>query len=1142
MTVSVDLPVGSPGTPGAAAPVSNLGEEKILSVIGDDGLEVDVEFTPDGTNWFRLRKILAAGKYKFSVACASLRASIPDGVAIAPTNMDVSADDGGTDQVVVAIPSADGDIGASVNTSALGDFSTVTAAGLVSGEVIFEASEDDVDFLPCFSVDAAAPFRSGEIATNFLRARRVGGGGESITGALVSANNPVTSGSSSFAQAIETYVFTASFAEGSDVVDNIKVFDDFRKATVAMQKVPGPKELVFNSTADSSRYQVDDDTLGPYELLDVTIAGKGATSSGNTPRVEFNDSVVLANFRRIGGNVRLHNSNDINALVSDFALESGATQPGGTTNLFDFGVGATGGPFPEILNDGTMPFFDLSTMGRNGAFRVGGRIRGATPAFDFGANDKFLSLPAFFGGVMDPDMMAGSAGTYTWFPNSSSSGLGKQTLFTGTAKVVFANANKSQMAVRPQPPLAAATAALALSGGDEDLRLEWNTHGLFNTSGGNIAQPMPEMDAQGRFTFGQTVSLSNKGTSGIIGLIPESGTTIGGVATVAAIGVWTLTGNVSNGDQSEIGGQIYTFQTVLVDAPDNVLIGASASDTIDNWIAAITDSGGAGTTYGTGTVANAFATAAAGAGDTMDATALDAVSGLFSNTITTTDPTDGGGVMSWGAFTLIGGAGGYVVPAGTTVELRSDGDTDRIVLSSTTTDAIETYIFTAPFAEGSDVVDNIKVFDDFRKITVAMQLVPGPKKLVFNSTATGDRYQVDDDTLGPCELLDVTVAGKGATSSGNTPRVEFNDGVVLAHFRRVAGNVRLHNSNDTNALVSDFALESGATQPGGTTNLFIFGTGDDGPFPEILNDGTMPFFDLSTMGRNGAFRVAGRIRGATPALSFGANDKFLSMPAFFGGVVDADMMAGSAGTYTWFPNSSSAGLGNQTLFTGTAKVVFANANKYQMAVRPQPPIVPSTIALLTSGGDENLRCEWNTSCRFNAAGGDIAQTMPPVIENGRFTFGQEVTINNTGASGKVTLSRDGSDTLNGGTASFDVQPGVSVTLKSDGVSDARIVSVAYLPAAAYDQSAYSTASRVHAARTAANPGAITAYSAHASGAVTVTSNGATDLDTTAAALETLRDEVADIQTQLTAVKADSDNSSEQVNSLIDDSQAQGGSA
>jgi hypothetical protein len=51
----------------------------------------------------------------------------------------------------------------------------------------------------------------------------------------------------------------------------------------------------------------------------------------------------------------------------------------------------------------------------------------------------------------------------------------------------------------------------------------------------------------------------------------------------------------------------------------------------------------------------------------------------------------------------------------------------------------------------------------------------------------------------------------------------------------------------------------------------------------------------------------------------------------------------------------------------------------------------------------------------------------------------------------------------------------------------------------------------------ADHAAPTAYTAHASGGVTVTSNAATDLDTTAAALKTLRDEVATVVTKLNAV-------------------------
>lgn len=49
---------------------------------------------------------------------------------------------------------------------------------------------------------------------------------------------------------------------------------------------------------------------------------------------------------------------------------------------------------------------------------------------------------------------------------------------------------------------------------------------------------------------------------------------------------------------------------------------------------------------------------------------------------------------------------------------------------------------------------------------------------------------------------------------------------------------------------------------------------------------------------------------------------------------------------------------------------------------------------------------------------------------------------------------------------------------------------------------------------AAAPSAITAYTPHASGAVTVTSNAATDLDTAAAALDTLVDEVTTLRSEV----------------------------
>jgi hypothetical protein len=84
----------------------------------------------------------------------------------------------------------------------------------------------------------------------------------------------------------------------------------------------------------------------------------------------------------------------------------------------------------------------------------------------------------------------------------------------------------------------------------------------------------------------------------------------------------TLLGGVDS-EYIEISAMRYTFKRTLVGAYD-VKIGVSASATIDNLVAAITDGGGEGSLYGTGTAAHPTVTAEAGDGDTMNVTALTA--------------------------------------------------------------------------------------------------------------------------------------------------------------------------------------------------------------------------------------------------------------------------------------------------------------------------------------------------------------------------------------------------------------------------------------------------------------------------------------------------------------------------------------
>lgn len=139
------------------------------------------------------------------------------------------------------------------------------------------------------------------------------------------------------------------------------------------------------------------------------------------------------------------------------------------------------------------------------------------------------------------------------------------------------------------------------------------------------------------------------------------------VAAVAANQTLTLNGNVIATDAVAIGTTTYTFVDALTTEPKavpyEVLKGATASDTLDNLIAAINGAAGAGTTYGTDTVAHTIVTAAAGDLDTMKVTAK--VKGAAYNTTPTANPVDSSGAMAWGDKTLKNGVDGTVGGKGT---------------------------------------------------------------------------------------------------------------------------------------------------------------------------------------------------------------------------------------------------------------------------------------------------------------------------------------------------------------------------------------------------------------------------------------------------------------------------------------------
>lgn len=116
----------------------------------------------------------------------------------------------------------------------------------------------------------------------------------------------------------------------------------------------------------------------------------------------------------------------------------------------------------------------------------------------------------------------------------------------------------------------------------------------------------------------------------------------------AATGVLTLAGNAVADETVTIDGHVYTWKATVSTTADQVKIGASASASIDNLVAAIlATAASAGTLFGSATTEHETVTAAAGAGDTMDVTSK--IASATGNAYGTTETMTAG---SWGAATL----------------------------------------------------------------------------------------------------------------------------------------------------------------------------------------------------------------------------------------------------------------------------------------------------------------------------------------------------------------------------------------------------------------------------------------------------------------------------------------------------------
>jgi hypothetical protein len=260
-----------------------------------------------------------------------------------------------------------------------------------------------------------------------------------------------------------------------------------------------------------------------------------------------------------------------------------------------------------------------------------------------------------------------------------------------------------------------------------------------------------------------------------------------------ARGILTLSGNAADTETVVIDGKTYTFQAVLTDTDGNVLVGGSASASIDNLVAAITLGAGAGTTYAASTTLHTTVTASAGAGDTMDAFAK--TGGAAGDAITTTETL---GFGAWGGGTFSMGAD-PLTPGTDYAFNRSTGDLELttgllehdalVAADDGATVSTGAYTFTQGLgAFAQDFIngdpDNFRLFPGVKstgtQVTVLAPTIVSP---VLTIQVIGTSGTTDDDLT---ELVQVTIQAY-VNSLG------IGDNVILAEIiRRVKGlaNVR----------------------------------------------------------------------------------------------------------------------------------------------------------------------------------------------------------------------------------------------------------------------------------------------------------------------------------------------------------------
>lgn len=181
--IFLDLPAPAANGSGAAVDVSTMGATKTLVVEGNGSTIfepfVQIEFSNDDAHliWSPLVQFRAPGEKTVNIACRWLRATVSNYVQGGAPTCAVGSNDIGTQAAELVAPANNG-VGAGVDISALGDFTTIQVSGAYKGACNIEVSNDGetswAQVVGMSFVQGGAKFQSAVIVGEFLRVVRTG--------------------------------------------------------------------------------------------------------------------------------------------------------------------------------------------------------------------------------------------------------------------------------------------------------------------------------------------------------------------------------------------------------------------------------------------------------------------------------------------------------------------------------------------------------------------------------------------------------------------------------------------------------------------------------------------------------------------------------------------------------------------------------------------------------------------------------------------------------------------------------------------------------------------------------------------------------------------------------------------------------